>query len=222
MAPTRPSIMSLGATTSAPASAWLTAVRASSSRLRSLSTSPSTMTPQWPCDMYSQRQTSVSRTSSGNLGRSARSAICTIPSSSQAPVASSSFTSGTPNSSTARTPDAASVSTSRSSPWMSNRAMPGSSSFASGSGATKRGMTNWSSERLVSRTSPRSEAVRRKRRSRVMGNDVTRRMVRRRRLRQQARAVARALTRRRPRPRAPSTARARSRRGDRDPSTARR
>src|SRR6266480_5199212 len=51
--------------------------------------------------------------------------------------------------------------------------MPGSSSFASGSGATKSGMTNWSSESRVSRTSPRSEAVRRKRRSRVTGNALT-------------------------------------------------
>ena len=56
---------------------------------------------------------------------------------------------------------------------MSKRAMPGSSSFTSGSGATKSGMTNWSSERRVSRTSPRSEAVRRKRRSRVTGNELT-------------------------------------------------
>ena len=41
IAPTRPSIMSLGATTSAPARAWLTAVRASSSSEASLSTVPS-------------------------------------------------------------------------------------------------------------------------------------------------------------------------------------
>src|SRR6266566_7769464 len=51
--------------------------------------------------------------------------------------------------------------------------MPGSASFASGSGATKRGITNWSSESRVSRTSPRSGAVRRKRRSRVTGNELT-------------------------------------------------
>ena len=49
IAPTRPSIMSLGATASAPASTWLTAVRASSSSVSSLSTSPSRSTPQWPC-----------------------------------------------------------------------------------------------------------------------------------------------------------------------------
>ena len=67
MAATRPSIMSLGATTSAPALAWLTAVRASSSRVGSLSTSKpsrlSTTTPQWPWLVYSQRQTSAMRTS---------------------------------------------------------------------------------------------------------------------------------------------------------------
>ena len=59
--------MSLGATMSAPALAWLTAVRASSSSVGSLSTSkpsrPSTTTPQWPWLVYSQRQTSAMRTS---------------------------------------------------------------------------------------------------------------------------------------------------------------
>ena len=89
--------MSLGQTTSAPASAWLTAVRASSSSVASLSTSPSAITPQWPWDVYSHRQTSVSSSSSGNRGLSARSACCTMPSSSHAPEPSSSFSSGTPN-----------------------------------------------------------------------------------------------------------------------------
>ena len=52
--------MSLGATASAPASAWEIAVLASSSTERSLSTSPPARTmPQWPCEVYSQRQTSV-------------------------------------------------------------------------------------------------------------------------------------------------------------------
>src|SRR6185312_9170803 len=51
--------------------------------------------------------------------------------------------------------------------------MPGSSSFASGSGATKSGSTNWSRVSRVSRTSPRSEAVRRKRLSRTIGNELT-------------------------------------------------
>src|SRR5919106_419334 len=56
IAPTRPSIMSLGATASAPASAWLTAVRARSSRVTSFRISPPSTTPQWPCDVYSQRR----------------------------------------------------------------------------------------------------------------------------------------------------------------------
>ena len=65
IAPTRPSIMSLGATMSAPARAWLTAARASSSSEASLSTPPSARTtPQWPWLVYSQRQTSVITTSS--------------------------------------------------------------------------------------------------------------------------------------------------------------
>src|SRR5579885_3481196 len=70
MAPTRPSIMSLGQTASASASTCETAVRAISSRVASLSTSPSRTTPQCPWLVYSQRQTSVSRESSGKRGRS--------------------------------------------------------------------------------------------------------------------------------------------------------
>ena len=97
--------MSLGATTSAPASTWLTAVRARSSSVSSLSTSPSCSTPQWPWLVYSQRQTSVTSVRPGTSARSARSARCTMPSASQAPLPSSSFSSGMPNSSTARTPE---------------------------------------------------------------------------------------------------------------------
>jgi hypothetical protein len=46
IAPTRPSIMSLGQTASAPASAWLTAVRASSSSVSSFATVSPSSTPQ--------------------------------------------------------------------------------------------------------------------------------------------------------------------------------
>src|SRR5438876_1016477 len=173
IAPTRPSIMSLGATTSAPASTWLTAVRTSSSSDSSLSTSPSRTTPQWPCDVYSHRQTSVRSTSSGKRGRRSRSARWTMPSSSQAPEASSSFDSGMPKRMTARTPASAISSTSRrrvSSEW---RPRAGSSSFASGSGATKSGMTKSSRCRRVSRTRPRRAGVRRSRRRRVVGKALT-------------------------------------------------
>ncbi len=83
MAPTRPSIMSEGAITSAPARAWETAVRASRSRVGSLSTSGSpspARTPQWPWEVYSQTQVSATRSRSGKARLRARVACCTIPS----------------------------------------------------------------------------------------------------------------------------------------------
>ena len=54
------------------------AVRTSSSSVASLSiSSPSPMTPQWPCEVYSQRQTSVTRTSSRpSAARAAPAARC--------------------------------------------------------------------------------------------------------------------------------------------------
>ncbi len=82
-APTRPSIMSLGATASAPERACEMAVLASSSSDRSLSTWPSARTtPQWPWEVYSHRHTSVMTTRSGWASLSARTASCTTPSSS--------------------------------------------------------------------------------------------------------------------------------------------
>ena len=60
--------MSLGATASAPASTWLTAVRASRSSVSSFATSPSRSTPQCPWLVYSQRQTSVTRVRPRRLG----------------------------------------------------------------------------------------------------------------------------------------------------------
>ena len=47
-------------------------MRASSSSDSSLAISSPSSTPQWPCEVYSQRQTSVSSTSSGKRGRSSR------------------------------------------------------------------------------------------------------------------------------------------------------
>ena len=96
-APTRPSIMSLGASASAPAAACETAVRASSSSVASLSTTPSSRsTPQWPWLVYSQRQRSVITSRSGCAALIARVASWTTPSSSQAPEPSSSFAAGQP------------------------------------------------------------------------------------------------------------------------------
>ena len=75
--------MSLGATASAPASAWEIAVFASSStRDVVVDLAASRTKPQWPCEVYSQRQTSVITVRSGWASFSARTAICTIPSSS--------------------------------------------------------------------------------------------------------------------------------------------
>ena len=81
IAPTRPSIMSEGAITWAPARAWETAIRASSSRVGSFCTSPPATTPQWPCEVYSHRQTSVITRSSRHSERMAATAFCTTPSS---------------------------------------------------------------------------------------------------------------------------------------------
>ena len=51
--PILPSIISDGATISAPAAAQLTAAFDKSSSVSSFSTSPSLMTPQWPWSVYS-------------------------------------------------------------------------------------------------------------------------------------------------------------------------
>ena len=55
----RPSIMSEGATMSAPARTWLTAILARQSRVLSLSTSWPQRIPQWPWSVYSHMHTSV-------------------------------------------------------------------------------------------------------------------------------------------------------------------
>ena len=62
--------------------------------------------PQCPCDMYSHRHTSPMISRSGTSLLMARAARCTIPSSAQAPVATSSFFSGSPKRMTAGTPSA--------------------------------------------------------------------------------------------------------------------
>src|SRR6266404_1991613 len=136
MAPTRPSIMSDGAMMSTPDRASETDVRASNSSVASFTISYSAVAggaaaaaapsdcgpdftftfsftfsfiftmPQCPCDMYSHRQTSPISTTSLISLLMARAALCTMPSSAQAPVATSSFFSGSPNKMTADTPKA--------------------------------------------------------------------------------------------------------------------
>ena len=105
-APTRPSIMSLGASASAPAAASDTAVRASSSSVRSLSTTPSSRsTPQWPWLVYSHRHRSGITSRSGFAALIARVASWTTPSSSHAPEPSSSFAAGQPEEHHRRDPE---------------------------------------------------------------------------------------------------------------------
>ena len=204
--------MSLGATTSAPARRvrprWAPAPRGSgrcAPRRR--------RRRQYPCEVYSHRQTSVISTSSGKRARRP-DARCTIPSSSHAPVACSSFSFGIterdhrlhaePGRAPRLHPDV-------------RRRCGGTCRGAprpSDSGATKRGITNWSSESRVSRTRPRrgpcggsGEAW-----CRIRAHD---RRVRRRSIRRQARAVPRVAAYIRPqargRPPRPGHRRARGR-----------
>ena len=77
MRPTRPSIMSEGATMSAPAAACESAARTSCSTVASFTTSSSTRMPQCPCEVYSQRHTSVTTSRPGTSRLIARTAACT-------------------------------------------------------------------------------------------------------------------------------------------------
>ena len=169
--------MSEGATTSEPARACETAAFVSSGSVASLSTSPSRMTPQWPCDVYSSRQTSVITRSSGTSLLKRRTVSCTAPPSSQASLPVSSFFSGMPNRMTAGMP---AEKSSRASPRASSgerRETPGRDvigSFFPFPCRTKSGATKRSGERRVSRTSARIPALRRRRRMRTVGYDMWR------------------------------------------------
>ena len=168
----RPSIMSLGATASAPADAWEIAIFARSSIVRSLSTVPSRTTPQWPCEVYSHMQTSVITTRSGWASFSARTAIWITPSSSYAPVPNSSLEAGIPKRITARTPTEISSVASATASAIERRSTPGIASMGSRTASpavTNIGWTRCSGLRLVSRTRSRRGLVLRRRRRRVAG-----------------------------------------------------
>src|SRR5439155_1287797 len=104
IAPTRPSIMSDGATMSAPARACASASFTSGSRLASFATSPFSTMPQCPWSVYSQRQTSVTTSSSGSALLIASTARTTIPSAAYAPEPIASLRSGMRKMITAGTP----------------------------------------------------------------------------------------------------------------------
>ena len=176
MAPTRPSIMSEGATTSAPASTCEIAVRASNSSVGSLRTVPSSTTPQWPWLVYSHRHTSVITSRSGTLSFTARTACCTMPSSAQASEPRGSFSAGIPNSSTAGMPMPAASLHSLISSSTERRCWPGIEPIGSRTPrpcVTNSGYTKSSTARAVSRTILRRSAFSRNRRGRNIGCAIT-------------------------------------------------
>ena len=169
MAPTRPSIMSDGATKSVPATACDSATCTRCDTVTSLTISSPSRMPQWPCDVYSHRQTSVITTRSGTCRFISRTADCTGASGSAASEPTASLRSGRPNRSTPGTPSAfaaaASLTASSTDNWKTpgidetSRRMPLPSQ-------TKSGRTKQSGLRCVSRTRRRIASVRRRRRGR--------------------------------------------------------
>src|SRR5208282_5192890 len=192
IAPTRPSIMSEGAMMSTPDRASETEVRASNSRLASFTISYSAVAggaaaaaprdcgsaftiPQCPCDMYSHRQTSPITNTSRTSRLMARAAFCTMPSSAQAPVATSSFFSGSPNKMTDSTPRARVSRTSFTASSTERLKTPGierTSFRIPVPGQMNSGYTKDSGVSRVSRTRLRRFSVRRKRRRRLAGNAI--------------------------------------------------
>ena len=177
IAPTWPSIIPLGATMWAPAAACASAIRAYSSRVRSLSTSPSDVsTPQCPWSVYSSRQRSVTITaSSPKSSRSAWIACCVIPSGFHASVPSASLCSGTPNRTNASTPfDRISAAALRTDSTVCCDC-PGIDAIGIASpmpSFTNSGAMRSAGSSVVSRTSARSAGVRRRRRGRSTGKAI--------------------------------------------------
>src|SRR6266568_2795408 len=183
-AATRPSIMSEGATMSAPARACATASLASSARVRSLSTTSSPpgaptragfRTPQCPWSVYSHMQTSVMTTRPGTSFFSARTARGMMPSSSHAPEPCASFFSGTPKRMTLRTPDSKPACASATSSSTESWKTPGMLLTALRTrcpGTAKSGHTRSEGASSVSRTRLRRASVRRMRRGRSWGKGM--------------------------------------------------
>src|SRR5438128_470964 len=180
MAATRPSIMSLGATTSAPDCAYATAARARSGSVWSLATATCPRAsrasgPQCPWSVYSHRHTSAMATTSGAASLMALNAVHTGPLGSHAPVPCASLWSGMPNRITLRTPAALAVVVSSTIRSTESCATPGMEPIGL---RTPRPLTA-NSGRIrsdgwmrVSRTMERSAAVRRSRRGRSLGKAI--------------------------------------------------
>ena len=171
-----PSIMPLGATTSAPARAWASAWRPSITSVASLSTSTrppvSARAPQWPWSVYSQKQTSVITSSSGAACLAARTASGMMPASLIASLPRASFCAGMPNKSTPPRPRSAAWRTSSPSRSGESWQWPGMEAISCRNfspARTNSGSTSCDAERVVWRTSRRTAGFNRSRLMRVIG-----------------------------------------------------
>ena len=128
--------------------------------------------PQCPCDVYSHRHTSAISTklSSARFALNRRNPCCTMPASSHAPVAASSFSAGSPNSSSPPTPSAALRSASRSASSSDRLNTPGIDPIGRRTpspGTRNSGEISCPGSSRVSRTRLRIASVRRIRRIRT-------------------------------------------------------
>jgi len=169
MAATWPSIMAEGATMSAPARAWLRAIRPSSRTVGSLSTAPSSFRrPQWPWSVYSHMQTSVVRwISLPYFSFSSLRPCCTGWSSAQADVPRGSFREGRPKSRKDRIPAsraASAASCRRSGEMWSTPCREGTGFRTPVPGTVKRGRIICLGSRETSRTISASTGCSRRRR----------------------------------------------------------
>ena len=168
---TRPSIMSLGATTSAPASTCDD--RGAREQLEALvvvhlAVDDARRSGRATCTRRGRRRSSARARGSAAAAREAPAARCRRPPRRRSPARPS--PSGMPKRITACTPPRTSSSTSRTTSVDARSATcRAAASLRSDSGATKSGITNWSRSSRVSRTRPRSAPVRRKRRRRTSG-----------------------------------------------------
>ena len=181
MRATRPSIMSLGATTSAPARACTSAISASTSMVASLSTScsPSRRVrrmPQCPWSVYSSTHTSVITTRSGrralHLGHGARHRAVGIEAARAARVFRlgeaeqddrADARDGSPPWPRPARPSRGAARPRASSRWGTGESM---------AALKKRGQTNWRGVSVVSRTRARRAGVARSRRGRMVGKAI--------------------------------------------------
>jgi len=171
MAPTRPSIMSEGATKSAPATACDSAILTRLFTVGSLRIVSPSSRPQWPCEVYSHRQTSVKTSAPGTSRLMARMADWTGASESHADDPLSSFDAGRPNRMTLRTPSALAAAVSFTASSTERLKTPGidaTSRRTPRPSQTNSGSTSASADRRVSRTRLRIASVRRRRRGRCV------------------------------------------------------